>query len=220
LTTEKVIDAAIEIGIDGLTMAAVAKKLGVRITVLYGYVRGREDLLRLAVARTSQHFDLPADTGQLWPMYVASHAVALFSLLTGPGQLMSQFASGGLGPEVEIDRAELWLEALTSRGFTAAAALLLQRQMGEIVLGGAMTALQTRSVDASGKSFEVGARQAISARGDADISVLKTVENEFASREPIWPLTLVRLLESIAEERDEHFDRDAVTEILGRAAID
>jgi hypothetical protein len=198
-------------------MGAVADKLGVRMTVLYGYVRGREDLLRLASARTSQQFELPADTGQHWSIYIAAHAAALFALFTGPGQLLSQFASGGLGPEVEIDRAEMWLVALTSRGFTAADALLLQQQMGEIVMGGAMTAMHARSLEASGRGFETAARKAVRARKEEDNPLIRSVEDLFARRRPAWRLTLVQLLQSVARERKEHLDLEQVLEVLEHA---
>ena len=50
LTTEQVLETAIAIGLEGLTMSAVARRLGVSITVLYGYVSSREELVRLAAS--------------------------------------------------------------------------------------------------------------------------------------------------------------------------
>ena len=85
LTTEQVLETAIAIGLEGLTMSAVARRLGVSITVLYGYVSSREELVRLAASYALEQHQYPEDDGQHWSVYVAQYAVVLEGLLTGPG---------------------------------------------------------------------------------------------------------------------------------------
>ena len=65
LTLDQILDAGLAIGLDNnLTMAAVAERLGVSATVLYGYVSGREELIRFASARAAMDHDFPNDEGQ------------------------------------------------------------------------------------------------------------------------------------------------------------
>lgn len=94
LTTEQLLETAIAIGLEGLTMSAVARRLGVSITVLYGYVSSREELVRLAASYALEQHQYPEDDGQHWSVYVAQYAVVLEGLLTGPGQLIGQFFGG------------------------------------------------------------------------------------------------------------------------------
>lgn len=219
LTTEQVLQTALAIGLEGLTMSAVARRLGVSITVLYGYVSGREQLVRLAASYASERHDYPEDDGQHWSLYVAQHAVALFTSLTGPGQLIGQLVAGGLGPEVEIDRAELWLTTLVNRGFTADEALMMMRQMGEIVIGGAVTVLHKRTFSAGGVSFRDAAQGLIDTRKPDHIPHLRTVKTSFAERDHVWPRTLVQFLKLSALKRKESIDAAMLLDFLETALL-
>jgi AcrR family transcriptional regulator len=219
LTTEQVLRVALEIGLEGLTMSAVAERLGVRITVLYGYVAGKDELVRLAASYASERHDYPQDSGQHWALYVAQYAATLFTLFTGSGQLIAQFLEGGLGPEVEIDRAEVWLEALAKRGFTVEEALLLQRQMGEIVIGGAVTVLHKRALAAAGVHFERAATQSLTVREPEQIPLLLSGKATFVRRKPIWPQTLFQLLAALAARRGETLDADMLLRVLEATAV-
>lgn len=162
----------------------------------------------------SEQLDYPDGDGQHWSLYVTEYAVTLFTLLTGPGQLIGQFFGGGLGPGVEIDRAEMWLEAMNDKGFDAEAALLLMRQMGEIVVGGAVTAIHKSAIETTGISFADAARAAMAARDPAQIPLVISQQAGFAQRNPVWPQTLVKLLEATAKERGEELDLEALKRCL------
>jgi len=211
---DEVLNAALAVGLDGMTMAAVADRLGVRITVLYGYVASRAELVRLASAHAAQDYAFPIDTGQHWATYVAEHARALFSLFTGPGQLIARYVVGGLSPETEIDSTEAWLRALCRQGFEARTALFLQRQVGEIVLGGAVTALHLQALDARGTPFDQAARRALAAPGISELPLLKSHVELFATRPPVWQRSVMELLVSHADEQGETLDISALRRIF------
>lgn len=194
-------------------MSAVARRLGVPMAVLYGYISGRDELVRLVTAEVSREAASVNDEGQHWSVYVAQTAVALHSFFTGPGQLVAYFLSGGLGPEVELDRAESWLEKMTGCGFAARDALVIQRQMGEIVVGGAVTALHSRALDAAGRPFEAAALTIIEARAN-EVPLLAADREPFAHREPVWHQTLLSLIGSLCIRRGEAFDEGALLEIF------
>jgi AcrR family transcriptional regulator len=215
LTVEQIVTAAHELGPQGLTMSAVAKRLGVNVTVLYGYVSSRAELIRLLTSDVTRDKAVVKDAGQSWPAYVAESAAALHAIFTGPGQLLQYFLTGGLGPEIEIDRTEAWLEKLTACGFTVEDALNLQRRMGEIVIGGAVTALHLRALEQAGRPFAPGVAAAIAARAGAT-PLLASAQARFAERAPVWRQNVLEMLEAIAAQRGEDLDRAALLSILDR----
>ena len=206
LTIEQVLEAGLAIGLDRLTMGAVADRLGVRITVLYGYVANKDELVRLVATRASQTFTFPKDEGQAWQIYAAAHAQALFALLTGPGQFLLQYVSGGQGPELEIDRVEAWLEVMTGKDFTAQEALHIYRQLGGVVVGGAVTELHMQALQKAGVTYQEAAHRAMAMRGDDQAPLLSSVFEDFAQQAPVWRQSLVVLLQSVTAARGEHRD--------------
>lgn len=203
LTIDQILEAAQAIGLDGLTMGAVADKLGVRVTLLYGYVANKEELVRLVAARVSTGSPFPQDIGQSWQAYVMDHGSVLYELLTGPGQLIAQYFAGGLGPEVELDRIEAWLEVLVGRGLNADQALSLYRQTGEIIIGAAVTALHISAVNQSGVSFQEASRQAMEKRGKDQPPLLTSVYSSFLEQKPMWQQSILALLKVATAERGE-----------------
>lgn len=209
LSTEQVLDAAIELGLEGLTMATLAKRLGVSPGMIYGYVASRDELIELATARVSQDYDYPTDVGQHWAVYAAQNAVAWFKFFTGPGDFLSRYLNGQNGPASEIDRATIWVAAMRDRGFELDRALQLQRQMGEIVMGGAVTEIRNRSL----QDMDQRLSSALAARGidkeRKDLRLYATV-----AQEPVWHISLMGLLHAMAWEREEIVDADTVDQVL------
>src|SRR3954471_24589766 len=68
-------EAALELGLDDdLTMKRVADHLGVSVPGLYHWVRGRDDLLRLAAEHALSRVHLPEDIGQHWATWLREGA--------------------------------------------------------------------------------------------------------------------------------------------------
>jgi len=215
LTLDQILDAGLAIGLDNnLTMAAVAERLGVSATVLYGYVSGREELIRFASARAAQDHDFPEDVGQFWAIYAAQHARALFDLMIGPGGLLHQYLTGNMGPEGDLDRTEIWLSAMVRRGFSADEGLALLDQVGIIVLGGAAVHLNAVSMKINGASYDQVARRALDVRAPGEYPLLRSQIDAFANRAGVWRMTLVRNLEALAWRRGEAFPKPEITALL------
>lgn len=216
LTLPQIITAALEIGLENLTMTAVAKRLGVSGTVLYGYISNRDELVRLVASQLVQGDAQAVDRGQPWSVYVAEAAAALHLTLTGPGKLLAHFLTGGLGAEVEIDRTETWLEKMTSAGFAVDEALTIYRRMGEIVIGAAIIMLQTRALDQMGRPFGQTALKALDARG-GELPLLASEKARFAARAPVWQQSVVELIERVAVKRGENADMEPVQRVFVHA---
>jgi AcrR family transcriptional regulator len=208
LTLDQVIDAARAVGLENLTLSAVARRLGVSMTVLYGYIANREELVRLAAAQVNRETAAVRDEGQHWSTFIAQVASALYAFLTGPGHL-AHFLAGGLGPEVELDRAEAWLEKMTRSGFDAKAALIIHRQVGEIVVGGAVTALHARAMERAGRPYRQAALNAINTRPETT-PLLAAEQQLFATREPVWQRTLMVFIAELAARRGEELAREQI----------
>jgi AcrR family transcriptional regulator len=216
LTLDQILDAGLAIGLDNnLTMAAVAERLGVSATVLYGYVSGREELIRFASARAAQDHGFPDDEGQFWAIYAAQHAVALFDLLTGPGGLLTQYLTGNMGPEGDLDRTETWLAAFEQRGFSPAEGLALLDQVGIIVLGGAAMRLNDAALRSAGASYQLVARRALEAREEGEYPLTKSQAEAFVNRQGVWRATLLQFFEARAANRGEAFPKAEVAAVLG-----
>jgi AcrR family transcriptional regulator len=87
LTEDQIVDVALAItraeGLDGLTMTALADRLGVGVMTLYSYFRGRDELLdamahRAAVELYDHHEDI---TGATWDVELLVHYKAIRSSL-------------------------------------------------------------------------------------------------------------------------------------------
>ncbi|MEM7217428.1 MAG: TetR/AcrR family transcriptional regulator C-terminal domain-containing protein [Pseudomonadota bacterium] len=82
---ERILRAALEIGIDELSMSSVARKLEVSTTALYRYYASKEDLLDACMNDFCRRISLP-DADQPWQDYMAGLARSFrAALLALPG---------------------------------------------------------------------------------------------------------------------------------------
>src|SRR6478736_6140386 len=94
--------AVIEIGFDDATMKRVAEHLGVSVPGLYYYVRGRDDLLRLAAELSLANVPMPVDEGQHWARWLREWARYTRSSMAEP-ELMELYRSGGVDTDRMVD---------------------------------------------------------------------------------------------------------------------
>jgi AcrR family transcriptional regulator len=94
ISRDDIVDAACELGIENLTMAAVAERLGVTHQSLYGWVQDRDELIDLVSDRLIRRLEIvpPADPAD-WRDSLRSYANGLRRL----AEEMPGFAAAGLG---------------------------------------------------------------------------------------------------------------------------
>ncbi|MCP1471669.1 AcrR family transcriptional regulator [Sphingobium sp. OAS761] len=196
LTTNQVIEAAIALGLDDLTMAALAKSLGVRVAVLYNYVKNREELISLAARHAMADQRFPIDEGQDWRAYARAYARAAYGLFRSDAQLLPLLIAGKISPAAKLDSAEGWLAVMTSRGFCADRALRLLRAVDAIIMGSALLASHAR---AHAADYPRTVRGTILARPRSDLPLLSThAEMLAATADPDnWETSLDMLLDGI-----------------------
>ena len=78
ISRDHIVDAACEVGIENLTMAAVAERLGVTHQSLYGWVQDRDELIDLVSDRLIRRIEIlpPADPAD-WRDSLRSYANGL-----------------------------------------------------------------------------------------------------------------------------------------------
>jgi len=141
LTREAIVDAAAEIlderGIDGLTMRAVAERLGAGAMSLYRHVDGREELLDLVIARlTSEIPDRPTSGDWRADLVLLARDMRA-ALLRRPNLtvLLTSRAGAAGGGLPTLDRA---LGILRRAGLSPADAAFANHALGNYVAGAAL----------------------------------------------------------------------------------
>lgn len=197
LTLSQILDAAIDMGLDGLRIAAIAQRLGVRPAVLYTYVSGRTELVRMAAQRASGSATFPNDCGQSWRDYALQYAEAQFHLVDD-GQLVSTLLHGQMSPGTKLDSAEQWVQFMVRRGFAVIDALDLLRSIDAIVLGGALLSAYARAIGGTETGYHDVLLGAVAQRSLEDLPLLGThAEAYAASAANGWRTALATMLDAV-----------------------
>lgn len=123
LTKEDIADAALAVGFEQLTLAAVADRLGVSHSALYRHITDREGLVAAALGRVVARTDWPRPTGD-WRADLAAQAWTLWRLLEAhPGIERELSGLTRIPPEI-IERFGGNIERLTGHGFPLPEAFL------------------------------------------------------------------------------------------------
>ena len=205
------IEAALAVGLQQLTMAAVAERLGVAKAVLYGYVGSREELVRISAAHASRRHRSPGDNGQHWAVWILEYAQALFEMMTTGSELMETWLSGGQSEAVEVDSGEIWLQVMTRRGFTGEEALQLRRAVSHLVLGAAAAAKREIVLRAAGRPRASEMPKAVTSRSPEETALLRQFVDVFSRpvEEGSWEYSLYLLLSGVVVARGALTVKDA-----------
>ena len=159
LDRDAIARAAVEVldenGTSGLSLRALADRLGVHATSLYWHVSTRDDLLDLAVDAVFGELADPNVPGDGWVDEVAGFMRDLReALLRHPWSGALAAARPLLGPQA-LRRSERVYAALSEAGFTGAALSAAAAGVSNLVIGAVATQTAWRSAD------EAAARQAM-----------------------------------------------------------
>lgn len=133
LSREQIVDAAVELGVEHLSVAAVAAALGVAQGSLYRYVDGVDDLARAAVEQVFARTPLPPLTAG-WRAFLEAEARLRWDLLHRYSGLIRD--NGADLTAVGIARFTDLVRALQSTGFALGAAVHLVDTVIDLVHDG------------------------------------------------------------------------------------
>jgi AcrR family transcriptional regulator len=132
---DKIIAAANEIGVERLTMRAVAAHLGVTTQALYNHIGGRRELLALLANDYGDAFDFDPGDDSDWREWLATLARSLrHRLLQRPGTAAA-VATRGPTSAAGVRFVDRTVSKMRAAGFSEAEALLAYRTLMEMVVG-------------------------------------------------------------------------------------
>ena len=134
--------AASEIPLSDLTLRVVAERLGVSVPSLYHYVRGRDELLRLAAEQSVTRLALPVDHDQHWAVWFYEWAVYIRRAFVDDPGLLTQYINGAISIDVLAEHVDAALGLCVRQGFSPAEAMRAYDLVSECALGAAVTRLR------------------------------------------------------------------------------
>jgi AcrR family transcriptional regulator len=150
ISRQKIAEAAHEIGLDGLTLRAVADRLGVSIAALYHHVSGKDELMRLAAEHSAAKVPVPRDRGQHWAVWLYEWAAYNRDAFVNEPVLLTQYLDRAISPASIAERLDSILEVLVRQGFTILEASAAYDLISSLGLGMAVSSLRARRAAESG----------------------------------------------------------------------
>ncbi len=146
INREMIAATAHEIGLDGLTLRAVADHLGVSIAALYHHVSGKDDLMRAAAEHAAGLVPLPQDTGQHWAVWLLEWAFYNHDIFaTRPG-LLAEYLDGAIGAEMVAPSLDRIIAGLVRQGFTPLEADAAYQLMAATAIGSVVNEQRTEQI--------------------------------------------------------------------------
>ena len=204
---QDIVNAAIEIGLEKVTLKQVADRLDVGIATLYRHVRNRDELVRLAAFRVALASRLPkreAAPATHWGAIAVGYAETLFESFAREPQLVYELMKGRLGPDAEIDFLEQFLAALEPHGFSAEQGVHLHHAIAMLAIGAAVGANSVVACNSAGIPQDVAMRRALAERDPSELRRVRSALDAYLNAEPRqWMRALHDLLTGIAVSRGE-----------------
>lgn len=167
VSAQDIIAAAIDIGLEGVTLKQVADRLDVAVATLYRHVRDRDELVRLAAFRLAVTRPLPDAADGHWTELAVDYARSLFESFVDEPQLIHELMKGRLGPDMELDFLEQFLAELAQHGIDADEGIRLHRSIAMLTIGAAVGAISARPGGEEAANPSARMRLALATR-DAD----------------------------------------------------
>jgi AcrR family transcriptional regulator len=207
--------AVIEIGYEDATMKRVAEVLGVSVPGLYYYVRGRDDLLRVAAEYSLARVPMPVDQDQHWAQWLREWARYTRSSMAEP-EVMDVYREGGVDAERMVEVIGSTLDVLCRHGFTPAQALEAWDATSRVAVGSAVGDQREDALTKAGRSWPGLLREILEQRAADEQPTLRalTARDWAVDRDASFESRITTMLIGLAVSFDLPVD-DAV---LGRSA--
>lgn len=204
VSAERIVAAAIDIGLSRVTLAEVARRLGVTVPALYRHVRNRDEIVKLAAIELSVRRGRPAGGAGHWSEVVRNCAHGMVELFVAEPQLICEVMNGTLGPDAEMDFVEQFLAALTPHGFTPAEGIRVHHAVAMLAIGAAVSATAMKSGYSGGASHESSIRAALARRAPQELPLVRGALPAYLHIDPRqWQESLDALVAGIAARRGE-----------------
>ena len=142
----------LELGLDGISMKAVADHLGVSVAGLYHHVSNRRELLVLAAERSLARSRTPEDRGQHWDEWLREWARHVYRSFVDEPEVLSQWTSGALKWDSMVDVVDSVIQVLGRAGFDPPEAVAAFDTVARYAVGAAMHEIRQLGALKEGRS--------------------------------------------------------------------
>jgi AcrR family transcriptional regulator len=168
-------DAVLELGLDGISMKAVADHLGVSVQGLYHHVRNRRELLVLAAERSISRLPAPEDCGQHWDEWLREWARHVYLSFVEEPEVLSQFLTGALRWESMVSVIDSVIQVLGRAGFDPIDAMGAFDTVAHYAVGAAAHELRDRGAAAEGRSTMAELHRMIATRPPEELAGVRAL---------------------------------------------
>jgi TetR/AcrR family tetracycline transcriptional repressor len=183
---DRIVAAAKDIDVEGLSMSAVAARLGISASGLYHHVKGREALARLAAQSTLADADVPPDDGRPWADWMLAYARFLRTVLRHHGAI-SHVHPGETGSPTSLDRLEQVLHVLVRAGFSKAEAIGAFMVVTNCISGFVHQDIQIESEARAGRPYLAEFHRALAAKAPDELPILRSLpESGLTDRDTLF----------------------------------
>ena len=152
LTRETILNAAVELGLEALTMKHLAAKLGTGAATLYQYFENRDALMRAAALYAVQEMRLPLDDGQHWSDFTRSFARAIQTMLVENPTAIRHYQEADYKFDVQFEMVQHFLSVLKKQGFAIEVGMRLVRAATMAGIYGAIETIREATFAAKGEN--------------------------------------------------------------------
>jgi AcrR family transcriptional regulator len=184
LSQELIVQAAYEVGLENVTMKTVADHLGVSVPGLYHYVRGKDDLLRLAAEFSAGRIELPNEHGQHWAVWLYEWAMYNRSAFMAEPGLLKQFIDGAIAAERTSEGMNSALGTLIKQGFSISDARMVYGLVSEFAIGAAVAATRERQATADGRPSVAEFHRVLAQRDPEELPHLRAMIADATANPP------------------------------------
>jgi AcrR family transcriptional regulator len=204
LTHEEILEGAVELGLEGLTMKRLATHLNVGTATLYQYFNSRKTLMRAAAVYSLSDVPLPEDTGQHWSRLARDYVDSIQSLLAENPSFIHSYQHTDYGFEVQFQLIEKFLQSMVSRSFSPEKGMELFNVIGMAAFAGAIEITRQREFEFQDETMEVVAKRQFE-RLDAEAFPMMAQALSTFTQTPDEKieLLLTATFKSLARERGE-----------------
>lgn len=199
--------AAYEVGLDRVTMKAVAERLGVSVPGLYHHVEGRDDLMRLAAEYSTSQIQVPVDHGQHWTDWLLEWAQYMHRAFVAQPELLNQFLHRAIGVERIVANVDSMLAVMLRHEFDPHEAMDAYVQVSESAIGAALSDIREAEGAREGRPDVVEYHRAIAMVGPGELTSLRRLATESrVNPRPTFDDRICTVLVGVAVRRGEPWE--------------
>jgi AcrR family transcriptional regulator len=200
LDRDMIAHAAYEIGLDRVTMKAVADQLGVSVPGLYHHVEGRDDLMQLAAEYSASRIHLPGDHGQTWPEWLLEWSRVSYRAFLSQPELLIQSMRGSMSVERMFIHVDAVIGFLMRHGFTPIEARDAYTLVSRCAIGAAISEIRQSE---SGRGLLAEYHRVLSSRAPDELPNLRRLVAVMQDDGPTFEEQICTVLVGIAVRRGE-----------------